>query len=84
MSETQEIHIQVINPSDVGLRLDKFLSLKTNLSRTRISALIKDGCLKPNLPADFKVVLGQTFDLILPPAEDATPRAASARRAQHS
>ena len=75
MNEIQKIHIQVINPSEVGLWLDKFLSLKTNLSRTRISSWIKDGCLNPNLPADFKVVLGQTFDLTLPPAQDATPTA---------
>ncbi|MBO5997203.1 MAG: RluA family pseudouridine synthase [Alphaproteobacteria bacterium] len=75
MSETQQLHIQVTNPSEVGLRLDKFLSSKTNLSRTRISSLIKDGYLKPDLPADFKVVLGQTFDLTLPPAQEATPTA---------
>ena len=75
MSEIQKIHIQVINPSEVGLRLDKFLSLKTNLSRTRISSLIKHGYLNPNLPADFKVVLGQNFDLTLPPAQDAVPNA---------
>ena len=75
MTEIQKIHIQVVNPAEVGLRLDKFLSLKTNLSRTRISSLIKEGCLNPELPADFKVVLGQSFDLEIPPAQEAIPTA---------
>ena len=75
MTETQVFHIQVINPADVGLRLDKFLSLQTNLSRTRIASLIKEGCIKPHFPADFKVILGQTFEVSLPTAQEATPTA---------
>lgn len=75
MTETTVLHIQVTDPQDVGLRVDKFLSLKTNLSRNRVLNLIKDGCLNPNTPADSKTFLSQRFELTVPPAQDAAPLA---------
>ncbi len=58
------------------IRLDKFLSDKTGLSRNRILSLIKNECLTPSLKADTKVKSGQVFELTIPPAmEDETPKA---------
>ncbi len=75
MNETEILHIIANEDSDVGLRLDKFLTLKTNLSRSRILSLIKEGHLKPAAAPDLKVAFGQVFELELPPAEPATPQA---------
>ena len=67
------LHIEVDDLKYQGLRLDKFISLKTNLSRSRVLSLIKDDFLTPHQDADTKVILGQKFDLIIPKAQDAIP-----------
>lgn len=64
-----------VSPEEQGLRLDKFLASATNLSRTRIAALIAQGFVKPSLSADTKVALNQVFEITIPPAEPAIPTA---------
>lgn len=63
--------------TDTGLRLDKFLSLRTELSRSRIGALIEQGHVYPPFDADFKVQAGQSFKVEIPPAIEAAPSAQS-------
>ena len=46
MMNADIFHITVDDENDVGMRLDKFLTLKTDLSRTRVLFLIKNGYLK--------------------------------------
>ncbi len=75
MEKEEKIIAEPVLPTAVGQRLDKFLSMETGLTRNRIAALIKSGCVTPCLDADFKVVLGQTFTILLPEAQDATPKA---------
>ena len=65
----QKITTQPVMPAQVGTRLDKFLSEQTGLTRSRIAGLIKQGLVEPNLDADFKVFLSQTFTLTVPDAE---------------
>lgn len=60
MSEAQHI---IVLKEDAGQRLDKFLSLKTLFSRSRIVSLIEEGAVKPSLPPDTKVKEGQIFEL---------------------
>lgn len=66
----QKITTQPVMPTSVGSRLDKFLSAETGLSRTRIASLMKQGCIEPRFDLDFKVILGQTFTLTIPEAQD--------------
>ena len=73
MMNADIFHITVDDENDVGMRLDKFLTLKTDLSRTRVLFLIKNGYLKPLSDADSRVVLGQHFELTVPPAQTAKP-----------
>ncbi|MBO7332845.1 MAG: RluA family pseudouridine synthase [Alphaproteobacteria bacterium] len=61
-----KVHHIVVLKEDVGQRLDKFLSLKTGLSRSRIASLISEGLLSPALSSDTKVKEGQVFDLTEP------------------
>ena len=71
--EQDVFHIEVDDLQYQSLRLDKFISLKTNLSRTRVLSLIKKGFLTPSQDADSKVYMGQKFDLIIPKAQEALP-----------
>ena len=75
MENGKILTVNVDDLSDVGIRLDKFLSTKTDLSRSRVISLIKYGCLSPNLDADTKVSFGQTFELRIPECESARPLA---------
>ena len=71
--EQEILHIEVDDLEYQGLRLDKFISLKTDLSRSRVLSLIKEGFLTPSQDADTKVCVGQKFDLFIPKAQDALP-----------
>ena len=63
-----KVHHIIVLKEDAGQRLDKFLSLKTVFSRSRIATLIEEGYLLPALSPDTKVKEGQTFDLTEPEA----------------
>lgn len=63
-----------------GQRLDKALShLCTDLSRSRLQALIKEGQVSLNginsVIASEKVELGDRLDIVMPPLQEATPKA---------
>ncbi|MBQ4084566.1 MAG: RluA family pseudouridine synthase [Alphaproteobacteria bacterium] len=62
---SKEYHIIVLK-ENIGQRLDKLLSLKTGLSRSRIASLISEGYLSPALSPDTKVKEGQIFNLTEP------------------
>ena len=62
----EKITTQPVMPTQIGQRLDKFLSSQTGLSRSRIANLMKNGFIDPKFDLDFKVILGQTFTLTLP------------------
>ena len=66
----KKLTTQPVMPTSVGLRLDKFLSLETGLSRARIANLMKQGHITPQFDLDFKVILGQTFTLTIPDVEE--------------
>ncbi len=70
---TRQIHL-LVEPTDEGLRLDKYLSQKIpNISRTRLKALIKDGLVTINgvsrLVPKQKVVAGQEIYVTVPEPE---------------
>lgn len=67
---TDKIITQPVMPAQVGQRLDKFLSSQTGLTRSRVATLIKNKQIEPYFDCDFKVILGQTFCLTIPEAED--------------
>lgn len=60
-------HIVVLK-EEADQRLDKFLSQKTPFSRSRISALWKEGAIIPPLALDTKVKEGQIFEVTEPEA----------------
>ena len=60
---------------DQGMRVDKFLASVTDLSRTRIAALLEKGMITPQVEADDKVIPGQVFTILIPEAEPAIPLA---------
>lgn len=63
----------------VGIRLDKWLAVSTDLSRSRLSALIEGGYVEQNgisvMSQDKKVQLGDIFEINLPPPVPAVPEA---------
>ncbi len=68
-----------VTESEVGLRVDKFLSSDlTGFSRSMIQKLIASGSVSTDENVisdnDFKVRLGDSFCIILPEAEDAIPQ----------
>lgn len=60
-----------------GLRLDKFLSLTTPLSRTRVQDLLKEGAIEvipvKLLDANTKVKNDERYVIVVPPAIEAKP-----------
>ena len=77
------LHTFVVSPEQTGERLDKFLAAQPALaaqaiSRTRIKALIEDGHVRLRdaavREAGAKLAAGETVELDLPPAAEATPR----------
>jgi 23S rRNA pseudouridine1911/1915/1917 synthase len=72
MSETQ--HIFTVSESDIGLRLDKFLTAcLPNLSRARVQALLEQNCVtesgKTIDNASAKTKLNQQYQIIIPDIE---------------
>lgn len=70
----------VIDAALAGLRVDRALAMALpELSRTRIQALLDKGCIlldaAPVAAASLKVVEGQVFTVIIPPAIEAVPQA---------
>ncbi len=66
-----------VSENEQGLRLDKFLSSQTSFSRSQIQRLIKNGYVTSDdevLPADYKVKVGDTFDIEIPEPQDAEPK----------
>lgn len=67
-------------PEDAGMRLDRFLASASDsdLSRTRLKALIQDGQLTCDgakiTDPSASVKSGAIYELIVPPVEDATPQ----------
>jgi len=66
--------IKIENSDGDNVRLDKYLALHSSLSRSRISALLDDGCLTingcPCKDASRKVKQGEIYELKIPDAED--------------
>ncbi len=67
--------ISIENITDVKTRLDKYLANNCELSRSRIEALIDEGCVKVDgvvvNDASYKVKLNQKFEITVPePVED--------------
>ena len=62
-----------------GIRADKWLAEATNLSRSRLAALIEQGCVCQNgIPlsaADKKVTAGDVFEIAVPAPAPAVPQA---------
>lgn len=78
MSEAREITLTV-DAADAGARLDKWLAENAgNLSRTRVQALIEEGCvITPDGVAgniSRKVREGETYTLTVPPPAPARPQ----------
>lgn len=72
-----EIHELVVDEEFAKQRLDKFLTLKTNLSRTRIQELLDNGCVKTVnerlIKANDKVKVGESYTVVVPDAVEADP-----------
>lgn len=70
----------IVSEQDHGSRLDKVLAVHlADLSRARVQALLDQGCVtrdgKLFEQASWKVRLGETFVVTVPPPIDATPQA---------
>lgn len=70
----------IVSEQDHGSRLDKVLAAQlADLSRARVQALLDQGCVtrdgKLFEQASWKVRLGETFVVTVPPPVDATPQA---------
>lgn len=72
MNECYEL---VVDEEFQKQRLDKFLTIKTTLSRTRIQELLDNGCVKTlaerAIKANDKVKPGEIYTVIIPKAVDA-------------
>ena len=79
MSEHSHCETHSVEPEDDGARLDKWLAARSELSRSRLQALIAEGAVSRDGVAvtspTRKVREGETFELALPPPVDATPQA---------
>lgn len=70
----------IVNEEEHGSRLDKVLTAQlADLSRARVQALLDQGCVtrdgKPFDQSSWKVRLGETYVITVPPPVDATPQA---------
>lgn len=76
MATTKETMTVQVTPSDVTLRLDLFLSKSLpNLTRARISKLIKSGLVKKNgsgVKPSYQVALNDCFEIVEPEVKKAT------------
>lgn len=78
-NKQNETFAREVREEDVGVRVDRWLAGQlTDMTRSRLKALIKDGHLtRDGVPFDdpsWKVRLEETYELIIPPVEDATPK----------
>ena len=78
--ESPSLHTLTVEPSQAGLRLDRWLADQLpDLSRSRLQALIEQGNLRAGdaliETASRKVKQGESFTLVIPPAEPAAPQA---------
>ena len=64
-----------LDAEDAGSRLDVFLAAHTDLTRSRLSALIRQGCLlvngQPETKAGFRLLPGMALALTVPEAAPA-------------
>lgn len=77
MEKENNIFFIVQEENEPGIRLDKFLSLKTSFSRAQIQRLIKDGYVTSDdeiLPPDYKIKLGDSFEIEIPEPKEALPQ----------
>lgn len=72
--EKQDQITVCVSDDQAGLRADKFLSLASGLSRSRIGQLLDQNQIDPMIDADAKVEIGQCFTITLPIPEEATPK----------
>lgn len=78
MDSMEKLTIKAAN-EDAGQRLDKTLALRApDLSRARLQALIEEGCVTEGGQAvtdsSRRLKGGEVFEIVLPPAVEATPR----------
>lgn len=78
--ESPSLHTLTVEPSQAGLRLDRWLAGRLpDMSRSRLQALIDQGALREGESAvgtaSRKVKSGEIFTLTIPPAEPAEPQA---------
>ena len=78
MTDNTIYNTEIVNKEYKGLRIDKFLALSfPDISRSQIQRLISDGFLSSDdeIISDnsFKVKEGESYQLEIPPAEDAIP-----------
>lgn len=79
MTDEKEIVTSPVEPEQAKMRLDKWLSLETELSRSRISDLIGQGMVflndRPVSAQDRKTAAGDVYKIILPAPVEAVPQA---------
>jgi len=77
MQKSGDWRVQTATPDDAGTRLDKWLAGWTNLSRTRLRALIETGQVRANgdivKSPTTKIKDGIEYALLVPPPIDDTP-----------
>ncbi len=73
--EKQKIICPPVDATQQGMRLDKFLAMSCDLSRTRLSTLINQGFISPPQASDSKVCVGQIFTINVPESAPAIPTA---------
>lgn len=78
-NENAVITTPAVDPAEAKTRLDKWLSLRTGLSRSRVSALIERGAVSSNgavvSDQDRKTVAGEVYRLEIPKPTAAVPEA---------
>lgn len=79
MTDEKEIITRPVGPEQAKTRLDKWLSAVTELSRSRVSALVDQGQVFLNgvrvTDQDRKVAAGDVYRIVLPPPVEAVPQA---------
>ena len=66
------IQISPAEPTDEGVRTDKYLSQKSGLSRVQITRLMSEGCIRPDVKAKDKIHTGDIFTIRVPEAQPDT------------
>ena len=79
MTDENKIITPPVEPEQAKTRLDKWLAQVTELSRSRVSCLIEQGCVflngAPVTDQDRKTATGEIYRLLLPPPAEAVPQA---------